>query len=156
MTHCKVRHFLSCGLPPRQDLYPTSVATARATPSSRPSLRSPATVRRPRGVPHSHTLQTIKVGRRGKQNATTTHMTNSRKQRTSVFRWICQLHSNLSLSWLPYQLQSLRRRRHHSEDSVGHSGNGCVERCMEESPSGHIQQIPTLSSYPNEPLALGC
>ena len=85
MTHCKVRHFLSCGLPPRQDSYPTSVATARATRhSQQSSLRSPATEGRPRGVPHSHTLQTIKVGRRGKQNATTTHMTNSRKQRTSM------------------------------------------------------------------------
>jgi hypothetical protein len=54
--------------------------------SQQSSLRSPATVRRPRGVPHSHTLQTIKVGCRGKQNATTTHMTNSRKQRTSMLR----------------------------------------------------------------------
>jgi len=35
--HRKVRHFLPCGFPPRQDLYPTSVATARATPSSHPS-----------------------------------------------------------------------------------------------------------------------
>ncbi len=37
-----------------------------------------------------------------------------------------------------------------------HSSNGRIERCVEESPSGHIQQILTLSSYPNEPLALGC
>ena len=35
-THCKVCHFLPCGLPPRQDWYPTSVATARATPSRHP------------------------------------------------------------------------------------------------------------------------
>jgi hypothetical protein len=35
-THRKVCHFLPCGLPPRQDSYPTSVPTAHATPSRHP------------------------------------------------------------------------------------------------------------------------